>query len=286
MKSSIKHSLSLLLLLSTVTSAVPMADEDPAFVGNDLEQQLEQDTPPKLTRAQRVKMWVKEHKLATTALVVLSGLGIGAAALLVESGVAKVHGKEPLVKRGYKKVIGAPKMVDVYMAMMVDVYTSMGERAFYKSGKSRVDPGIAREGKQFIGKLYKKDRSWDDEPQLIFTRDVEGIGYVQDPTIPISIFPSSFTVPKAKQYNRMVQANLDHLKRHGVVILEKGDGPNKRWFAEHSPASGVRGVETAMLIQPKNEPRVTALTQRAFPRHKSQYSSRITFYTGEHDGRK
>ncbi len=112
MNASLKHSLSLLLLLATATSAVPQVDDNISTIE---EQVFEQESSEKLTRFQRINKWAKEHKIATIAM-------LASLVLVTETAVEMARGEDPLVKRGYKALVGEP-------AQQVYHYTGVGSNS-------------------------------------------------------------------------------------------------------------------------------------------------------------
>ena len=93
MTSPLKRLFSFLLLLATVTSAVPMV-EDELRIDDTLEtteQQLEEETTEKLTSFQRMKKWVREHKAETVSMVAML-------AFIGDIAQAKARGKRPLMQ--------------------------------------------------------------------------------------------------------------------------------------------------------------------------------------------
>lgn len=84
MNSVLKKSLASLLLFSFVGSSMPMMDPtDPSVQRTS---SATQDELKPLTRSQRVRRWVKEHKAAVVALMAATGLGVAG---LTYAGITK-----------------------------------------------------------------------------------------------------------------------------------------------------------------------------------------------------
>ena len=91
------------------------------------------------------------------------------------------------------------------------------------------------------------------------------------------------------KYNTFTKTSLNLLKEHGVTVLEKGVGPDKRWYAKYLRTSDGSWV-FAQILPPTAEPKATEITTLLFESVskkalvlEEKESKRLSFYTRRSD---